>query len=417
VDLATFARYPFSPEAVAYVRERGPDLETALGEPVYRGAMERALERIEQSIHKGRVSARGSSVAADDHSEVVSYAIARVLVSALGDNALVGMFARGEAARLASLLSKAEVDTAIELGRSLGVPFEELPEGIALHFTDYVIVGPRDGTGKLVNQRLDAGRVRFARADLEKSARRMKEVADVEEEESTSGKRHRHQAWLKEKIERVVPFATLLQLVERALELRIASELPLPLPPEAVAAFVPKLQRVKFALEEKRRREMEQYGEVRRDLFPPCMVHLLGDLEKGVNVPHLGRFAATAYLASIGMNPEEIMALFAKAKDFRADLTRYQVEHITGKTSGTRYTPPNCATMLTYNLCCQRVKEIECRDHGRDSRCQEAWLKHPLSYYRSKVRFEKRKQESKRRGRSEPRDGEERGESDAPKDQ
>ncbi|HLF05700.1 MAG TPA: DNA primase large subunit PriL [Thermoplasmata archaeon] len=400
MDLPALARYPFSPDAMAYVRARGPDLETVLGEPIYKRALERAVERLTQSIELGRVSVRATSAAVDDHSEVVSYAIARVLVSALGDSTMVQMFARGESARLGELMGKADADTALDLGRMLGIPFEEHDNEIALHFTDYVLVGPRDGTGKLVNQRLDSGRVRFLRADLEKSARRMKEVSDVENEEAARGRRHKHPGWQKEQMSRVVPFATLVQLVERALELRISGELPLPIPPEVVAAIVPRLGPVKLALDARRRREMEQYGEVRQELFPPCMVHLLGDLEKGVNVPHLGRFAATAYLASIGMSPDEIMALFAKAKDFRADLTRYQVEHITGKTSGTKYTPPNCATMLTYGLCCQRVKEVECRDHGRDGRCQEAWLKHPLSYYRSKIRAEKKKSDSKTRSRA-----------------
>ncbi|MGH7342663.1 MAG: hypothetical protein ACREKH_19430, partial [Candidatus Rokuibacteriota bacterium] len=160
MDIASLARYPFSPDAVAYVRARGPDLEAVLGEPIYKRALERAVERLTQSIGLGRVSVRATSAAVDDHSEVVSYAIARMLVSALGDISLVQMFARGEAARLGALLGKADPDAALDLGRMLGIPFEEDDSGVILHFTDYVLVGPREGTGKLVNQRLDAGRVR-----------------------------------------------------------------------------------------------------------------------------------------------------------------------------------------------------------------------------------------------------------------
>jgi DNA primase large subunit len=391
VQTSRLARYPYSPEATEYVRASGPDLESALGDPIYRRALDRAIERLEQAIRTGRVSVRATSLTADDHSEIVSYAIARILVSALGDRSLIAWFSRAEAARLAHVLSKAEVDTTVETARELGIPLEGSGDRIAVHFSDYVLAAPRDGPGKLVNQRLERGRVIFSRRELEQSSRRMREVAEVEDEESQRGKKHKHPGWQKEKVENVRPYATLVQLAERALELRIADELPLAIPPELVAAVAPKLARVKLAMDERRKREKEQYGEVRQELFPPCMKHLLGDLQGGVNVPHLGRFSVTAFLSEIGMDPDEIMVLYARTRDFRADLTRYQVEHITGRTSGTKYTPPNCATMLTYNLCCQRVKEVECNDHRRDPRCQESWLRHPLTYYRSRIRYEKKK--------------------------
>ncbi len=56
------------------------------------------------------------------------------------------------------------------------------------------------------------------------------------------------------------------------------------------------------------------------------------------------------------------------APDFREDLTRYQVEHITGA-GGTEYTSPSCKTMITYGNC-----------YGKDKFCE--FVSHPLTYYR-----------------------------------
>jgi DNA primase large subunit len=62
------------------------------------------------------------------------------------------------------------------------------------------------------------------------------------------------------------------------------------------------------------------------------------------------------------------MELYRMAPDFREDLTRYQVEHITGG-SGTEYTSPSCKTMTTYGNC-----------YGKDKFCE--YVSHPLTYYR-----------------------------------
>jgi len=66
------------------------------------------------------------------------------------------------------------------------------------------------------------------------------------------------------------------------------------------------------------------------------------------------------------------MELYRMAPDFREDLTRYQVEHITGA-GGTEYTSPSCKTMITYGNC-----------YGRDKLCD--YVSHPLTYYRKSAR-------------------------------
>jgi DNA primase large subunit len=70
---------------------------------------------------------------------------------------------------------------------------------------------------------------------------------------------------------------------------------------------------------------------------------------------------------------EEIYRVFGDVPDFAADVTRYQIEHITGTSSPTEYTPPECSTMKSYGIC-----------PGPDRICLT--IKHPLSYYRIKGR-------------------------------
>ncbi|TET27756.1 MAG: DNA primase regulatory subunit PriL, partial [Candidatus Bathyarchaeum sp.] len=75
---------------------------------------------------------------------------------------------------------------------------------------------------------------------------------------------------------------------------------------------------------------------------------------------HIGRFALTSFMLSIGMTVEDVFKFFRSVSDFNERMTRYQVEHIAGtRGSGTKYTPPNCATLRTHGICIS--PEPECR--------------------------------------------------------
>jgi len=124
----------------------------------------------------------------------------------------------------------------------------------------------------------------------------------------------------------------------------------------------------------------EDFGRIRVTKLPPCIRQLLAKVQAGENLPHSGRFALTAFLHALGMSPEEILHMFSTSPDFDESKTRYQIEHITGKISGTEYTPPECSTMKSYGIC-----------FGEDNLCKKEWMTHPLKYYRIKDRSPKRK--------------------------
>ena len=109
---------------------------------------------------------------------------------------------------------------------------------------------------------------------------------------------------------------------------------------------------------------------------PPCFQQHMAALQSGFNVSQHGRFFLTTFLSSLGQDPEKIMDLFATAPDFRESVTRYQVEHITGKTSDTKYSAPSCKTLKGTGIC-----------PGGNALCDQ--ISHPLSYYFARGETEK----------------------------
>ncbi|MDP6489781.1 MAG: hypothetical protein QF576_03430, partial [Candidatus Poseidoniia archaeon] len=99
---------------------------------------------------------------------------------------------------------------------------------------------------------------------------------------------------------------------------------------------------------------------------------------------HPARFFLTTFLTALGQEPESIMELYATAPDFKESLTRYQVEHITGKISGAEYGTPSCSSLISQGVC-----------PGGNALCGE--IIHPLSYYR--VMAEREKSDEVRRRR------------------
>jgi len=160
--------------------------------------------------------------------------------------------------------------------------------------------------------------------------------------------------------------AELLSLVAEAIRQRVGEGLPLGVP-EAVAAQLDDEQaRVRERLADLDL--MREIDTVVPEMFPPCMTYLLDQIQKGEHLEHHSRFAIASFLTSIGLSTDEIVDLFQVNPGFGEDVTRYQVDHIRGATSPTEYSPPSCATMQSYGDCV-----------NMDDRCET--ISHPLSYY------------------------------------
>ena len=167
-------------------------------------------------------------------------------------------------------------------------------------------------------------------------------------------------------------------VLQQALQDKLESELPLPVDETILQPLQSDIRELKERTAIMREQyKAEDFGAVSVDNFPPCMKHFIGMAQAGENLPHSARFALVSFLHHIGLSSDEILNLFAVSPDFDASKTRYQIDHITGESSGVEYTPPECTTMKSYGNCVEP-----------DSLCNnpKTKVKHPLTYYRIKNR-------------------------------
>ncbi|HLE97168.1 MAG TPA: DNA primase large subunit PriL, partial [Candidatus Thermoplasmatota archaeon] len=333
MDPLRLARYPFLPEASAFVAANGPALEDLLRDPAWARAREAGRVRLLAAVRDGEVPRSSAIDRSEALLDILSYVYARIAASASKDEYVVRRHALAESKRMSATLEVEAGDVLREVAAALGLASTARPDGRhSLHFADYLPYGAalKDVRWKLVSRELSAGLVS-------------------------------------------VDAHGLARLSEEAYRRRVERELPLPVDEDVAEAVDGALADVRVvATERKARFEMRTDGPVDFDAFPPCMRHILGMLQAGENAPHEARFAVTAFLHTLGMSADEIVALFAKAPDFREDLTRYQVEHITGRSSGTSYTPPGCAAMKTAGTC--YGEDDWCRRKNRDG---ERYVNHP----------------------------------------
>ena len=322
MDVVTFAKYPFVQEALAYVRDRGYSIEDIVSRPAYERVRARGKKRVLNAIANVR-----DEMTLDPEEELLSYPVARMLVSMSQDTYMLRRYAVWEAKRASDFLASENDRDLLAVGKNFSLPARVERNEFVLHFTDYLRYSAplRSPDWKLISQKVVAGMVYI---DKESYAR----------------------------------------LIEEAVRERIQSSVS-PVPAPLATPLKPYSEEIVVELNKlKSKLNLNISSDVSRDSFPPCMNYLLSELQRGINLPHTARFALTSFLANIGYDKDKIMELYRMAPDFREDLTRYQVEHITGS-SGTEYTAPSCKTMMTYGNC-----------GGRDRYCE--WVTHPLSYYR-----------------------------------
>ena len=327
------ARYPFLAAARETVEDADVDLVSIVRED---GAVvERAAERVSTALRQGTVG--------DPHQrtrvELLSYPVARVLVSLIDERVCTRKYAQAEAERaitqftagratggelksartetlsLSELLAEFDLEEAIR----------ETEEGYRVAVGTYLDLAANvwGDEWRLVNRTLADGDVRIAYDELD-------------------------------------------TLLEEAIAKRVERGLPLGVPDPIADELEDEVERLRQELAElDLTREIDT---VVPERFPPCMKALLDSIQKGEHLEHHSRFAITAFLTSIGMSTDEIIDLYMVNSSFGEEMTRYQTDHIRGETSPTEYSPPSCATMQSYGDCV-----------NMDDRCET--ISHPMAYY------------------------------------
>lgn len=329
------ASYPFLREAAEFVRSRGPTLDELVSDIAYNDVRGAGAERVRTALEQGALAPPHCRGERECLNEMLSYICARFVVSAAGSVPLVRRYALAEAKRAGRMLEQDPLETVVAVAGELGIPAELADNALSVHFPLFLkfTAQLRAPEWKLINRRLSKGMVQVEAAEL-------------------------------------------CRMVEEAVRRRFESELPLDLPDKVKDAFKEPAAALKADADARIRKfSPRELGKIRVDCFPPCIRHLLAMAQTGENVPHSGRFTLVTFLHALGISEEEMMKAFATSPDFQQDKTRYQVEHITGVTSGTEYSPPGCDTLKTYGLCIEP-----------DSLCGREWMTHPMKYYLVKVK-------------------------------
>ena len=341
------AKYPFLKEAVALVEVLNLTLDD-LSDPSHERVLDRAERRVSQAI----LNRKADADLGDPITELLSFPIANMFVNVMAEDFLDRRYALSEAVRANELLGDESEDRIAKMARTefdwnLRLVRERLDGKLyrfELRFGDYLrnAASFREPKWKLVNRLMRGGYVLLTKP----------EAARLLQEE------------VQRRVHGFVSKHTRLNL------------------PEPLRNKVDELGKL---LDENRSRLTggDMPADVRMDAIPPCIQHAFEGLVAGKRLSHMERFALTSFLIHAGMEIDDIVKLFVSVTDFDESFTRYQIEHIAGlRGSRTRYLPPTCATLRTHGVC-----------YNPDGRCKR--VKHPLSYYRFKVRDLQRDEEEK----------------------
>jgi len=339
-------RYPFLPTSSRIIE--GIALNSLLSDYFYAEARALAINRLETSASSGIIEVEGPPIN-NESDIVIGYLISRLVLSAADNQALVNYAALSEARRAERFLSKENNFTIVEFAKLLGInSARSVKSNFEINFIDYVRAASnlREGDWKLSNAGVSNGIVVLRRR---KFVRLMREVVRQNLEE----------------------------LPEAPAEIRQQFEGPIDDLKSTVSnAFTERIGSLNTVVDERQAESMKELGRFDLSKAPPCFNRNLMDLQAGVNLSHPSRFFLTTFLSSLNQDPESVMRLFATAPDFKEAFTRYQVEHITGKTSSTQYSSPKCDTLVSSGVC-----------PGPNALCRQ--IKHPLSYYRVMAESEK----------------------------
>ena len=348
-----FGRYPFFQGAQAAVRalDQSPAALIAHEAP----AVSRGKERVERALLEG-TTAPPDSQQHQTKTELLSYPIARLLVSLLDVSTAIDKYALAEA-------------------RTARERFEA-------DFTDDEVL--QSTTRTTVD-------VQSALSELE--------LADAVESEPLSASTHRSNRWywvelvpyLQLREDRWgdqwrlvnqelangavrVRYTELMQLLEAAVKQRVASELPLSVEEaangaeiiEGLSTHVADLQAL---VDDRPSVTKTTVDVVVPAMFPPCMRGLLQMERSDETLSEPAKFAFISFLLTLGADRQEIAAPMRCPADSTELAAR--VEYLQYG-AGTQYPPPSCQTMKRYDICL-----------NPDERCEN--IDHPSEYYEAAI--------------------------------
>jgi DNA primase large subunit len=343
-----YARYPFfdaAREAVQAADISPPRLVTE-GDP----AVDRARERVERALMSGTVESE-TPERWSDRDELLSYPIARILVSLVDVRAAVEKYAEAEAATAFDRLTE-DFDAADADLRSVSTPRADLPTVLDEFGLDDAVTRPPDGPPSDRDRfRIDVtAYLRLADPDWGADWRLVnRDLADGEMS---------------------LDRAELDRLLREAVRRRVVEGLPFEVRGSTGGdAIASALDDDVAALRERlsERERLPSVEVVAPDRFPPCMRAILDGGTADDLPPHTA-FAATAFLVSLGLDADAIADRWPVLDD---GTLSYRVT-VLDDDGTSQYPVPSCATMQAFGDCVDP-----------DERCDT--IDNPLRYYAGAV--------------------------------
>jgi DNA primase large subunit len=296
------ARYPFLASAREAVRDANLNLAAVIaGEGDRHPAVERGVERVRRALLDGTVRAPDDGRRWATTAEVLSYPIARMLVSLLDAPGAVEKYANAEAT------------TAYERFTS---DFETPDDGLK--------------STRGASLTLDAFLADF---DL---------AGDITMREDGFG----------------VAVSTYISLVgEFGDEWRLVT---LPVPDEIGAALADELSELESSFTDAD--FSHDIDTLAPELFPPCMTELLSRARDAETLPAHSEFTLVSFLTSIGLDADEILSLCEVRSSGRGDRLRARIERLRDERT-TQFAPPSCATLQAYGDCVNKDQRCETVTH------------------------------------------------------
>ena len=275
-------KYPFTEEAKAVISE------AVLNNRI----IEMGVTRIKRAL-EGKPSGRIVYNEAEIKEEIASYAAARMILGALGNQFITGRFAVNESKMVRSHLNKENQETTGRIASHFGI---ETKDNL-LDIPTYLKYCPKSTPYRLINRKIMNGYV---------------EIKSTEK----------------------------LRLIEEAVRKHMEDIPRVKDPPDEIKKAGEKLL---LELPKHQTKITVKEGD-----HPPCIMKLFESVKKHENLPHTARWDLATYLLGIGMNDDEINGIYSGLPDYSEKITRYQIAH--AKKKG--YKVPSCSTIMSYGLCC-----------------------------------------------------------------
>tara|TARA_B100000900_G_scaffold86750_1_gene70389 strand:- start:71 stop:1294 length:1224 start_codon:yes stop_codon:yes gene_type:complete len=371
-DEVTLSRYPFLPQATEWIRNMAVKHDINLEELLEGEWMEKARQRARIRLVDSVQSKEGVEIVGGDiHTEegrlveAFSFYYARLVVCASEDERLVARWAQAEAARAEQILAKdgSNLDiiaktfiTNLQLAQRQNSQYDfatstQLMQSMKsqnekvwkIGLSDFIEICPK----------ITGSRWRLANNDIENGWITLFD----EQQYASSSKLAR---LLRERIKAHIETEALEKMAEVNTDLAVRLAEPVGM--------------VRNLMANKASEAIALVGASETD-WPPCMIKVVADLEKGVNVNHFGRVFLGAMSATLAIPRESCVNFFSGAPDFNESTTSYQVNHLYENS----YTPAKCSS-LKVNHNCPVLP-------GDDRLCDQPWLDHPLKYIRATQRW------------------------------